>query len=49
MYIQMHGAKMFLVPAFDPTGGLKNEVSKQMSQYQFYEPDNVHVKVRLKQ
>ena len=47
MQVQMNRAKMFFVPAFNPTGRLKNKISKQMGQYQFYKPNDVHTMVRL--
>ena len=40
---------MFFVPAFDPTAGLKNKISEQVCQDQFYKPDDVHAMVVLGQ
>jgi len=40
---------MFFVPAFDPAARLKNKISKQVRQDQFYKPDYIHAIVVLEQ
>jgi hypothetical protein len=47
MQIQMNRLKVLFIPAFNPTRWLKNKIGKQMGQYQFYEPGDVHAMIRL--